>query len=452
MLEYKRKRISLTGSQSIALVFAGVILIGTFLLCLPFASRSGESCGVRTALFTATSSTCVTGLVLADTWTQWSGFGQVVLLCLIEIGGLGFMTVASTLIFALKRKMNMGQRMLIAQSIGSDGVGDAARIQKRILIGCLSIEGVGALALFLRFLAVYRSPWTALKLGVFHAVSAFCNAGFDIFGFEAPGCSMMLYGTDVVVVAVLSALIVLGGIGFLVWDEVMRIRSPKKWSVYTKLVLISTGTLILGGMALFCLLEWNNPNTLGAMTVPQKLIAAFFQSVTTRTAGFAGIDQGMLTDGGKAVTMVLMLIGGSSGSTAGGLKTVTFFVLMLFLWSRLTGKTTVSIFNRTIPEKQILNAVTIAGFMILLSFFGGTVICATSPASFIDGLYESVSALATVGLTTGITPSLSVAAQLLIIVYMYFGRVGILTISLGFLQEKTAHNKIKYAETNLLIG
>lgn len=452
MFRNHKKRISLTSSQAIALVFAGVILLGTFLLCLPFASRSGESCGVRTALFTATSSTCVTGLVLTDTWTQWSGFGQVVLLCLIEIGGLGFMTIASSLIFALKKKMNMSQRMLIAQSIGSDGIGDADRIQKKILIGCLSIELVGALALFLRFLPVYHSPWTALKLGVFHAVSAFCNAGFDIFGFEAPGCSMMLYGTDVVVVAVLSALIVLGGIGFLVWDEVLRIRNPKKWSVYTKLVLISTGTLLLGGMALICLLEWNNPDTLGPMTVPQKLIAAFFQSVTTRTAGFAGIDQGMLTDGGKAVTMVLMLIGGSSGSTAGGLKTVTFFVLMLFLWSRLTGKRTVNIFNRTIPENQILNAVTIAGFMILLSFFGGAVICTTSPAGFIDGLYEAISALATVGLTTGITPKLSVAAQLLIIVYMYFGRVGILTISLGFLQEKPVHNKIKYAETNLLIG
>lgn len=451
MYRNRKKRISLTSSQSIALVFAFVILLGTLLLCLPFASRSGESCGLRTALFTATSSTCVTGLVLADTWTQWSGFGQIVLLCLIEIGGLGFMTIASTLIFALKRKMNMEQRLLIAQSIGSDGMGDADRIQKKILIGCLAVEGIGALILFLRFLPLY-SPWIALKLSVFHAVSAFCNAGFDIFGFEAPGSSMMLYGTDAVVVLTLSALIIIGGIGFLVWDELVRIRRAKKWSVYTKLVLITTAALLIVGTLLFCLLEWNNPKTLGAMTVPQKLTAAFFQSVTTRTAGFAGIDQGALTDSSKAVTMLLMLIGGSSGSTAGGLKTVTFIVLMLFLWSRLTGKDSVNVFHRTIPGKQILNAVTLCGFMILLSFFGGAVICATSPASFSDGLYESISALATVGLSTGITPLLSVPAQFLIILYMYFGRVGILTLSLGFLQEKASQNKIKYAETNLLIG
>ena len=451
MYRNRKKRISLTSSQSIALVFAFVILLGTLLLCLPFASRSGESCGLRTALFTATSSTCVTGLVLADTWTQWSGFGQIVLLCLIEIGGLGFMTIASTLIFALKRKMNMGQRLLIAQSIGSDGIGDADRIQKKILIGCLSVESMGAVILFFRFLPLY-SPWVALKLSVFHAVSAFCNAGFDIFGFEAPGSSMMLYGTDTVVVLTLSALIIVGGIGFLVWDELVRIRRAKKWSVYTKLVLITTAALLIGGTLLFCLLEWNNPKTLGAMTVPQKLTAAFFQSVTTRTAGFAGIDQGALTDSGKAVTMLLMLIGGSSGSTAGGLKTVTFIVLMLFLWSRLTGKDSVNVFHRTIPGKQILNAVTLCGLMILLAFFGGTVICATSPASFSDGLFESISALATVGLSTGITPLLSVPAQLLIILYMYFGRVGILTLSLGFLQEKASQNKIKYAETNLLIG
>ena len=247
-------------------------------------------------------------------------------------------------------------------------------------------------------------------------------------------------------------LIIVGGIGFLVWDELVRIRRAKKWSVYTKLVLITTAALLIGGTLLFCLLEWNNPKTLGAMTVPQKLTAAFCQSVTTRTAGFAGIDQGALTDSGKAVTMLLMLIGGSSGSTAGGLKTVTFIVLMLFLWSRLTGKDSVNVFHRTIPGKQILNAVTLCGLMILLAFFGGTVICATSPASFSDGLFESISALATVGLSTGITPLLSVPAQLLIILYMYFGRVGILTLSLGFLQEKASQNKIKYAETNLLIG
>lgn len=429
----------------------GVIILGTVLLCLPVASRSGVSCGILTALFTATSSTCVTGLALGDTWSMWSGFGQVVLLILIEVGGLGFMSFASVLIYAIKRKSNMNQRRLIAQSIGSGDMSTTDNIQKRVVIGSVTIELIGALALFLRFLPMY-SPWNALKLGVFHSISAFCNAGFDIFGFEQPGSSLILFGTDFSVCFILSCLIIVGGIGFVVWDELLRLRSPKKWSAYTKLVLLTTFSLLVLGAVLIYLTEWNNPKTLGGMTVPQKLIAGFFQSVTTRTAGFAGIDQGGLTDGGKAVTMFLMLIGGSSGSTAGGLKTVTFMVLVLFLVSRITGRETVHVFRRSISSKNVLNALTVAGMMVALSFFGGFVICATSPINFTNALYEAVSALATVGLSTGVTASMSLVAKLLIIVYMYFGRVGILTIALGFLQDEPVQNKIKYAETNLLIG
>lgn len=447
----RKKRQSLNISLTIALVFLCIILLGTALLCLPIASRDGTSCGIRTALFTATSSTCVTGLILADTWTQWSGFGQVVILALIEIGGLGFMSMASLLIFALRKKFNMSQRLLIAQSIGADDMSSAIRVQKRLLIGCLSIEAAGALLLTLRFTPEYGFL-TGLKLGVFHSISAFCNAGFDILGFQYPGESMIPYGTDPAVCLILSLLIVIGGIGFLVWDEILRIRSPKRWSVYTKLVLITSGVLLLAGTLLICATEWNNPKTLGDMTVPEKLIAAFFQSVTTRTAGFAGIDQGGLTDGGKAVTMFLMLIGGSSGSTAGGLKTVTFIVLFLFLWARLRGKDSVEVFHRTIPGGSVLNALTVFGVMTVLAFFGGTLICSTSPVSFTDGLYESISALATVGLTTGITPQISVVSQFLMILYMYFGRVGILTICLGFLQKKPSEKQYKYAETDLLIG
>lgn len=437
--------------QTIALVFFAIIIVGTALLCLPFASRSGHFCGIQTALFTATSATCVTGLVLADTWNQWSGFGQVVILTLIEIGGLGFMSIASSFIFILKRKVSMSEHMAIAFTMGADDVNDGIRAQKKMLYLSIGSQLLGAIILTLRFTPDFGFV-KAFKLGVFHAVSAFCNAGFDIFGFKAPGSSMALYGTDTTVVLTLSFLIVFGGLGFLVWDEIFHIKSPKKWNVYTKLVMITTGVLILSGAILICIAEWKNPSTIGNMLLSDKLKAAFFQSVTSRTAGFAGMNQGLLTDAGKAVTMFYMLIGGSSGSTAGGLKTVTFIVLVLFLWATLRGRKTVHIFNRTIPNKQIMNALTVFGFMVFLSFFGAVFISATSPISFTDGLYESVSALATVGLTTGVTTSLSVPARFLIIIYMYFGRVGILTLSLGFLKEKESNNNFKYAETSLLIG
>ena len=445
------RRRPLNISQIIPLVFLIIIIVGTLLLSMPFSSRSGDSCGVRTALFTATSSTCVTGLVLADTWTQWSGFGQAVILCLIEIGGLGFMSVASLVILFLKKKISMNERVAIAFSVGSDDMNDAVRIQKKVLLYSFSAEGLGALILTLRFLPEYGFP-RALRLGVFHSVSAFCNAGFDIFGFASPGSSMSLYHTDTVVVLTLSFLIIFGGIGFLVWDETFHIRSPKKWSVYTKLVILTTAFLLVLGAVLIYVTEWNNPATLGELSVPDKLKAGFFQSVTARTAGFAGVDQGALTDAGKAVTVFLMFIGGSSGSTAGGLKTVTFIVLLLFVISRLKGKDSIHVFYRKIPEKQVLNALTVFGVMIFLTFFGGVFICATSPVGFTDALFESVSAMATVGLTAGATPLLSIPAQLLIILYMYFGRVGILTLSLGFLHSKKSKDQFKYADTGLLIG
>ena len=447
-----KKRKPLNISQIVAIVFASLILCGTALLMLPFASRDGQSAGFLKALFTATSSTCVTGLILADTWVQWSGFGQVVIISLIEIGGLGFMSVASSVLFLLRKKISMNERAVIAVSVGSDDMNDVVRLQKKTIICSLGAEFVGAIILSLRFLSKY-GPAKALKLGFFHSVSAFCNAGFDIFGFETPGGSISLYGTDTVVVLTLCFLILFGGLGFVVWDEIIRPRSKrKKLSVYTKLVLITSAALVFFGMLLVCLTEWNNPATLGAMSVPDKLKAALFQSVTSRTAGFAGIDQGGLSEGGKAVTMFLMIIGGNSGSTAGGLKCVTFVVLLLFLWAKLRGKENIHVFNRSIPEKHVMNALIVFGVMVFLSFIGGTIICATSSVSFTDALYEAISAIATVGLTTGITPALSVVSKLLLVVFMYFGRVGILTLSLGFMQGKQKGDKFKYADTDLLIG
>lgn len=447
----RRRKASMSATKLIALCFLGIILLGTGLLMLPVSSRSGEPCQFLPALFTATSATCVTGLTPFDTWTQWSGFGQVVLLCLIEIGGLGFMSAATLVIFLFRRKVGLRQRMLIAQALSLNEMDGVVRLQRMVIFGSLGFEAAGALILTLWFWPQYGFV-RALRWGVFHSISAFCNAGFDIFGSMEPGSSLLLFQNDPVVLLTLGALVVLGGLGFLVWQDIAEKRSWKKLSVYSRLVLLATAMLIVSGWALICILEWNNPKTLGNLSVGSKLLGGLFQSITLRTAGFDAINQAGLTQGGKAVSMVLMLIGGSSGSTAGGLKTVTFLVVLLFIWARARGRSNVSAFCRTIPQEQALNAMTISLMMVLLSVLGGIFVCATSPVSFTDGLFEAISALATVGLTAGATGLLSVPAKILIIIFMYFGRVGVLTISLGFLMGNQAVERFRYAETSLLIG
>ncbi len=447
----RRRKVSMSATKLIALCFLGIILLGTGLLMLPVSSRSGEPCQFLPALFTATSATCVTGLTPFDTWTQWSGFGQVVLLCLIELGGLGFMSAATLVIFLFRRKVGLRQRMLIAQALSLNEMDGVVRLQRMVIFGSLGFEAAGALILTLWFWPQYGFV-RALRWGVFHSISAFCNAGFDIFGSMEPGSSLLLFQNDPVVLLTLGALVVLGGLGFLVWQDIAEKRSWKKLSVYSRLVLLATAMLIVSGWALICILEWNNPETLGNLSVGSKLLGGLFQSITLRTAGFDAINQAGLTQGGKAVSMVLMLIGGSSGSTAGGLKTVTFLVVLLFIWARARGRSNVSVFCRTIPQEQALNAMTISLIMVLLSVLGGIFVCATSPVSFTDGLFESISALATVGLTAGATGLLSVPAKILIIIFMYFGRVGVLTISLGFLMGNQAVERFRYAETSLLIG
>lgn len=446
------KQRKMTPTQIIAFGFAGIILLGALLLMLPFASRDGQSAGFITALFTATSSSCVTGLILVDTWTQWSGFGQIVILCLIEIGGLGIMSAASLIVFALRRKVGLRQRMLMAQALSVNEMEGVVRLQKWVLFGSLIIQFTGAAILFLRFLGTGYGWAQSAKWGIFHAVSAFCNAGFDITGNVSPGANMIVFQDDPVVLITLMSLIVVGGLGFFVWEEVARVRSFRKFSVYTKLVLLVTLTLIVGGATIVAILEWNNPATLGAMDTPTKILNAFFQSVTLRTAGFVSMDQAGLADATKAVGSVLMLMGGASGSTAGGIKVVTMLVLILFVFARARGRNTVTVFKRTIPHEKVMDAMTIATIIVGLTLAGAIVICATSPVSFIDAMYETTSALATVGITAGATTQLSLIAKLMIIVFMYFGRVGILTISLGFMMGDKAETRYRYANANILIG
>ena len=438
-------------TRVMAVAFALIILTGGLLLTLPAAARDGQSHGFLTGLFTATSATCVTGLVLGDTWTLWSGFGQIVILCLIEIGGLGFMSVASTVIFLLKRKLGLRHRMVMAQALSVSDMASVVRLQKWAVLGSIAIQLTGALILTLRFLPDFGLEQAA-TWGIFHAVSAFCNAGFDIFGKIAPNASVIVFNNDPVVCITIMALIVIGGLGFFVWEELVRVRNFRKFSVYTKMVLIGTAFLIVGGAFFIGWMEWDNPATLGSMAPWQKVLNSFFQSVTARTAGYASVDQAALTDGAKATTVLLMFIGGASGSTAGGAKVVTVMVLFLFFYTKARGRHTVCIFRRTIPDDKVIDALTITGLMLVMGVFGAIFISEACSVSFTDALFETVSALGTVGLTAGVTTKLTVLCQIMIIIFMYFGRVGILTISLGFLLGNQAEDRIQYAQTNLLIG
>ena len=450
-LWWKKRGRAMSPTRVVAVAFALIILTGGLLLTLPAAARDGQSHGFLTGLFTATSATCVTGLVLGDTWTLWSGFGQVVILCLIEIGGLGFMSVASTVIFLLKRKLGLRHRMVMAQALSVSDMASVVRLQKWAVLGSIAIQLTGALILTLRFLPDFGLEQAA-TWGIFHAVSAFCNAGFDIFGKIAPNASVITFNNDPVVCITIMALIVIGGLGFFVWEELVRVRNFRKFSVYTRMVLIGTVFLILSGAFFIGWMEWDNPATLGSMEPGQKVLNSFFQSVTARTAGYASVDQAALTDGAKATTVLLMFIGGASGSTAGGAKVVTVMVLFLFFYTKARGRHTVCIFRRTIPDDKVIDALTITGLMLVMGVFGAIFISEACSVSFTDALFETVSALGTVGLTAGVTTKLTVLCQIMIIIFMYFGRVGILTISLGFLLGNQAEDRIQYAQTNLLIG
>lgn len=447
----KKRRVRFSATQIIAIGFAVLILLGAGLLTLPAASKSGVSCGFFPALFTATSATCVTGLVLFDTYTQWSTFGQVVIITLIEIGGLGFMSAASTFVFLLRRKVGLRQRMVIAQALNLNDMDGVMKIQKLVLTGSLTVQGVGALILFLRFLPQFGFE-RALAWGVFHAISAFCNAGFDLFGYIAPGQSLIIFNDDPIICLTLMALVTIGGLGFLVWEEMARVRKFKNFSVYTKLVLLMTTSILVIGTVVILCLEWSNPDTLGNMPVWQKIMNAFFQTGTLRTAGFVTMDQAGLRDATKVFSILVMFVGGSSGSTAGGLKTVTVVVLLLFIWAKARGKQSVHVFKRNIPGEKAVDAMTITFITVVLSLFGGMLICTAAPVSFLDGWFEAVSAICTVGLSAAGTANLGILAQSMIIAFMYFGRVGILTLSLGFLMGNKARDRFHYADTNLLIG
>ncbi len=438
-------------AQIIVLVFLAVILAGAALLTLPASSRSGRPTDFLSALFTATSATCVTGLIVVDTGTHWSGFGQAVILIMIQIGGLGFMTIASIFFFALRQKIGLKQRLVISQAFSLDDMSGIVRFVKHVLLGTLAVEGAGAAILCVRFWPEFGFL-RALWYGVFHAVSAFCNAGFDVLGDLEAGGSLCRYVSDPAVNITIMLLIVIGGLGFAVWGDVRKNRRFSRMSVYTRLVLLITLGLIFGGAAILALLEWNNPATLGGLTPGGKLLAALFQSVTLRTAGFTTIDQNALSDVSKAVSDLLMFIGGSSGSTAGGVKTVTIGVVILYAVGTARGRSQVTAFKRTVSPRAVSQAVAIVLLVFALALLGAGMLCVCDGVALENALYETISALCTVGLTTGITSSLGAASRILLMIYMFFGRVGIMTISVGFMAANPAAERTQYAQTKIMIG
>lgn len=424
------KRKSLSQTQFIAYGFFIIILIGALLLTLPAASRDGQSEPFLNCLFTAVSATCVTGLIVADTWTQWSGLGQAVILVMIQLGGLGFITIGVFLSVVLRRKIGLRERGLMQESVNTLQIGGMVRLARRIILGTVFFEGVGALLLSIRFIPGYglgRGLWYS----VFHSVSAFCNAGFDLMGYETPYNSLCSYEGDWLVIGTISALIVIGGIGFIVWDDIYQKRLHfKKYLLHTKIVLVTTTAMILGGTLLFYILEWDN--LLVGMNPSEQFLACFFSSVTPRTAGFNNVDTAALTEGSKFLTSILMFIGGSPGSTAGGIKTTTLATLLLYVHSNIRQTMGVEVFGRRLLDDSIRQAACIMTINLSLMLAASVAIMALQDLPLADVLFETCSAMGTSGMSTGITRSLNQASRFIVMLLMYCGRIGSLSFALAF--------------------
>ena len=435
--------------QYIAAGFFLIILFGTLMLMSPLASRTGETTNFLDALFTATSATCVTGLVVYDTWLHWSIFGQLIILFLIQIGGLGFITISVGFAMAFQQKIGLRQRDRIKESVNALELGGIVKLTKKILMGTLLFEGIGAILLSIRFVPRF-GPVKGIYFAVFHAVSAFCNAGFDLMGEQGPYSSFVDYVGDPLVNLVLIALIVIGGIGFIVWNDLTAKHFHwKQLSLNTKLVLSVTAILIGGGTLFLFLFEQGN--TLEGMSTGEQLLASLFGSVTARTAGFNTVDTGALRPESKFLTVILMFIGGSPGSTAGGIKTTTFAVVVLYMFSNLRGESGCNIFHRRVSDDVVKKASMIFCLNLTLGVVSVLVIMATSSLSLSDVLFEVYSAISTVGMTTGITRDLNGIGRMIIILLMYCGRIGSMTFVLSLIQ-KSDNKKLTLPAEKITIG
>jgi trk system potassium uptake protein TrkH len=453
-MHMKASRLRLSTTHIILLSFLLAILVGTGLLWLPISTRSGESVAFLDALFTATTSTCVTGLVTVTTATTWSTFGQIVILLLIQVGGLGVITVMAGFMMALHRRMGLSDRLLLQDAFNLNTLSGLAAFIRRVIIGTLIVEGVGALCCMTVFVPDFgaRGIW----ISVFHAISAFCNAGIDIFATD----SLCSYATDPIINTVTSLLIILGGLGYVVWWDVIRVFGDRQikggrlrhLTLHSKIALASTAVLLLGGGLLIFLFEYDNPLTIGGMSLFDKIQVSLFQSVTTRTAGFASVPQQNLTEGSSVVSLLLMFIGGSPVGTAGGIKTVTITVLAASAMATVQNKTDVTLFRRRLSDGAIRRAVAVASISFAILSLSTLLLCATTDASLPDVLFETVSATATVGLSRDLTSTLPAIAKVIIIATMYLGRVGPISLAFAFSVKKQTPNIVKDPTEEISVG
>jgi len=425
------RRVYISPMQVIIAGYFVIILLGTILLCLPQATRCGESAAVLDALFTATSATCVTGLIVQDTYSYWSVFGQAVIVSLIQVGGLGFVTFAIMAATLTRRRIGLRERMMMRDSVSAPQLGGIVRMTRFILFTALAIEFIGAAILSVRFIPQFglgRGIWFSL----FHAVSAFCNAGFDLMGIKEPFSSLTGFTGDALVNLVICALITLGGLGYFVWGDLRTNKWRfKRYKLHTKIVLVTSLALTLGGTVLIFLFEQGG-EVFSSHGAGEQWLASLFQAVTARTAGFNTIDLGQLNDASGLLMMVLMFIGGSSGSTAGGIKTTTFAIYFLCIWSELRRRKAVEVFGRRISDVAVRHACCVVALSLAVCLLAAMLLCCFDGLTLKQSLFETVSAVATVGLSLGTTPTLSTASHIVLILLMFYGRVGSLTIILAF--------------------
>lgn len=451
------KRLAPSTTHVIMLSFLGAILLGSILLVLPISAATGEAIPYLDALFTATSAACVTGLVTVTTATSWSVFGQTVILLLIQIGGLGIVTVTAGIMLALKRRLGLSDRLLIRDAFNLNTLSGISDFLKRVIIGTFLVEGIGALLYMTVFVPEFglRGIWYS----AFNAVSAFCNAGMDIIGTD----SLCSYAFNPLVMGVTSALIILGGLGFPVWWDLIRVlcliarkknlRFLSHLTLHSKMALASTAALLFGGGIMIFLFECGNQAGLDDLNLTEKMQVALFQSVTTRTAGFYTVDQQSLSPATTVLSLILMFIGGSPVGTAGGVKTVTMLILAAYAFSTIRGKQEVSLFKRRIPRDTLRKAVAVVGMSFLIATVSTILLCAVCPdRDPIDILYETVSATATVGLSRNLTFVLPSAGKLIVIATMYLGRVGPISLAVAFVVKREKKNAVSHPEESVIVG
>ena len=428
------KRRTIPYPKLLAFGFLCLILLGAGLLSLPISSKSGVATPFLTALFTATSASCVTGLVLVDTFLHWSVFGQVVILALIQIGGIGFMTLLTAFSLALHRTISLRERSLLKENFNMPEIGGMVRLTKRILRGTFLIEGIGAVILSACLIPTLGMG-DGIYTGIFLSISAFCNAGFDLFGRFGAFASLVPMSNNVVFLATVGCLILVGGIGFVVWDDVLKHGYRfRRYRLHSKIALTVTAGITLFAAVLFFVLE--RGNTGADMSIGQQWIHAFFHSVTPRTAGFNAVDTASLSPSSQFLTILLMLVGGSPGSTAGGIKTVTIAVVFIGVISNLRRRSGYNVFGKRLPKDVLVNAVSVLGVYFTFFTVGLFALCALQPQiPFMDLVFESVSAMSTVGMTTGITRQLVPISQLVVIWMMFCGRIGSLSFAMIFMQK-----------------